>query len=631
MLAEEVLDLRSVVDLFPTIHEDLDRIKLSGQYHELEPSLDDIIGLVSENSHIFTSFEIQEREGPRLFFELSGTTIRNVGLDDLNEAETNYEEIELSSFQRRRRESDWEQAGAHLTSICSEIDDTVDLSVTATINKPQVIDAIESAASSIFAGIETNSHFWLTEGNFSEWVEEEHPNQIGEAMFDANRLPILFFDDQSELSVGQTVIVGLDALDQLGTNALQQALVEYRASQSSVREHVSWDESLTPVHPAPINTIYEYCSPESFSHLIVYYNLGLFCKSVYREGEVTKFSIELNPELEIQFDVDQFYEGFSNSIVSGLVELSNNFSPESTEPSFRSLWQRALAETITGRQEELNSELEKLKFIVESRREITETLERLKRQVIKEDFQGLSDALDETQALMADITSRLSDAATENSRRIQGLGFTLLGAIIANIFLVLRWSENRLVIPFTIFVTILILTFYLPLIQGQIDDLNRVIRESQKDFVLYRDRIRQFNQELFEFSQLESRINSYQGIAKKQRDRAQKWVDLSFYVLLALWIVLATISAVAFPVFSLHFISIIISVLIFAALVMPFDYSPVDNDYFERDVVIFTIIIGVVLIGISLCISQNPDAYSWFDSLPRFQSNATLYETSKLT
>ncbi|QCC61725.1 hypothetical protein DVR14_24515 (plasmid) [Natrinema thermotolerans] len=303
-----------------------------------------------------------------------------------------------------------------------------------------------------------------------------------------------------------------------------------------------------------------------------------------------------------------------------MVELYNNFSSESTEPSFRSLWQRALAETIAGREEEIESELDKLYLIVESRNEITETLDRLKRQVIKEDFQGLSDALDETQALMADITSRLSDAATESSRRIQGLGFTLLGAIIANIFLVLRWSENRLVIPFTTFVTILILTFYLPLIQGQIDDLDRVIRESQNDFILYRDRIRQFNQDLFEFSQLESRINSYQGIAEKQRDRAQNWIDLSFYVLLSLWMVLATISAVVFSIGSLHFLSIIVSVLVFAALVLPFDYSPVGNDYFERTAVIVAIVIGIALICISIWISQNPDAYSWFSSLPRFQS-----------
>jgi len=621
MVAEEVQTLRSIVDLFPRIDEDLERIKLSGRYNEVDPSLDDIIGLVSDNSHIFTSFEIQEREGPRLFFELSGDTIRNVGLDDLDEAESDYDEIELSSFQRRRDEGDWEQAGSHLGTICAGISDAVAVLPTATVNKSQVVNGIESDASPTFAGIETNSHFWLSEGSFLEWVENELPPRIGEVMFDANRLPILFFDDQSELTVDQSVVAGTDTLDQLDADSLQQALVEYRASQSQIREYVSWDEHLIPVHPKPVSTIYNYCASDSLSHLLVYYHLGLFCRSVSREDDVTEFSIELNPELEIRLEDAQFHEGFSDSIASGLAELSNNFSPESTEPSFRGLWQRALAETIASRHDEVGGELEKLELIVEHRDEITETLERLERQVIKEDFEGLSDALDETQALMADITSRLSDAATESSRRIQGLGFTLLGAIIANIFLVLRWSENRLVIPFTIFVTILILTFYLPLIQGQIDDLDRVIRESQKDFILYRDRIRQFNQELFEFSQLESRINSYQEIARKQRDRAQNWVDTSFYVLLTLWAILATISAVAFSVDSLHFLSILVSVLIFIVLVLPFNYSPVGNSYFNRYIVGIAIILGIILIYLSIWISGNPDAISWFDSLPRFNPN----------
>jgi len=621
MVADEVSAVRSLVDFFPEANEDLDRIKLSGQYSEVESSLDEILEYISEYSHILTSFEIEERNGPRLFFELSGATIRNVGLDDLDEEETNYDDIELSRFQRRRQEGDWESAGTHLTSICSGIADSVELVVTATVNKSQVVTSIETAASSTFAGIETNPHFWLTEESFSQWAEDKHPSRIGEVMFDANRLPILFFDDQSELTVDQTVVTGLDTLGQLDSDTLQQALVEYRASQDSVREYVSWDEDITPVHPEPINTLYNHCSSGLPSHFIVYYNLGLFCRSVSCGDDITKFSIELNPELEIRLGDGQFHEGFNDNITSGLVELYNNFSSESTEPSFRSLWQRALAETIAGREEEIESELDKLYLIVESRNEITETLERLKRQVIKEDFQGLSDALDETQALMADITSRLSDAATESSRRIQGLGFTLLGAIIANIFLVLRWSENRLVIPFTTFVTILILTFYLPLIQGQIDDLDRVIRESQNDFILYRDRIRQFNQDLFEFSQLESRINSYQGIAEKQRDRAQNWIDLSFYVLLSLWMVLATISAVVFSIGSLHFLSIIVSVLVFATLVLPFDYSPVGSDYFERTAVIAAIVMGIALICVSIWISQNPDAYSWFSSLPRFQSS----------
>jgi len=43
---------------------------------------------------------------------------------------------------------------------------------------------------------------------------------------------------------------------------------------------------------------------------------------------------------------------------------------------------------------------------------------------------------EDTQTLMAGLTERLSSAANETSQDIQRLTFTLLGAIVANIFLV---------------------------------------------------------------------------------------------------------------------------------------------------------------------------------------------------
>jgi len=69
---------------------------------------------------------------------------------------------------------------------------------------------------------------------------------------------------------------------------------------------------------------------------------------------------------------------------------------------------------------------------------------------VEENFEALSDVLEDTQTLMAGLTERLSSAANETSQDIQRLTFTLLGAIVANIFLVLRWSDRDPVPPFSI-------------------------------------------------------------------------------------------------------------------------------------------------------------------------------------
>jgi len=87
---------------------------------------------------------------------------------------------------------------------------------------------------------------------------------------------------------------------------------------------------------------------------------------------------------------------------------------------------------------------------------------------VEENFEALSDVLEDTQTLMAGLTERLSSAANETSQDIQRLTFTLLGAIVANIFLVLRWSDRDLVPPFSIFVLIVIVGFYLPSFKGEL-------------------------------------------------------------------------------------------------------------------------------------------------------------------
>jgi hypothetical protein len=173
------------------------------------------------------------------------------------------------------------------------------------------------------------------------------------------------------------------------------------------------------------------------------------------------------------------------------------------------------------------------------------------------------------------------------------------------------------------FVTVVILLFYLPLIQGQINDLDQVIEESQEDFKLFRDRIRQFNKDLFEFSQLENRVNQYQGIAEGQRDRAQTWVRITFYSLLLTWFALATLSAIAFEIGSTHFISLIISVILFGAtLRAPKKYSPRDRIYFDEDWVLVAILAGIGLILLSFGLSTNQEAVSSVICLPRFNTTA---------
>ncbi|ACM58736.1 hypothetical protein Hlac_3202 [Halorubrum lacusprofundi ATCC 49239] len=213
---------------------------------------------------------------------------------------------------------------------------------------------------------------------------------------------------------------------------------------------------------------------------------------------------------------------------------------------------------------------------------------------VEENFEALSDVLEDTQTLMAGLTERLSSAANETSQDIQRLTFTLLGAIVANIFLVLRWSDRDLVPPFSIFVLIVIVGFYLPLIQGRIEDLNDTITEVKNDYEFYEKHIRRFNKDLFRFGDLEDRKSAYVGLAETQRQRAQIQLRRVFYALLIVWCGLAIWSGFAYSFGQPQSLALAVSGVVLAILSLDPTDGPFGHggyDYFSRGAAIVTLII----------------------------------------
>lgn len=608
----------TVVQGFLDVEEGVNTIQFSGTYSHIDESFVDILCSVLPSDFI-SGFAIKEEDGSRFFFELSGSTIRSgSGLDELDDSEPSYDETDVSGFERYRDQENWEEAAEYLDSICRDLSKGMQLEIRGDISKELIESAISDQYSDALSSLETNITFWRSWDAFDQWLNGKNPNRVVEAIFGLNRMPIFVIKEEVETTVDGIVASAVADLTDLDISSLKEAHDEYSDQQEIVRTVIDWTNGLAPIHPSPINTLKTNYDLPNLNSLFVYAVLGLFSQSVQRDAEgAIIFRIENNPELAARIECSEFNSGFTDGIITGMDSLYKEFYPQSQEEAFRHLWQRAIAESIA----DADTSQDPLSEIVSSEGEIIDTVKNLKKEVIKENFEGLSDALEETQSLMANITSRLSDAATENSRRIQSLGFTLLGAIIANIFLVLRWSENKLVLPFTIFVFIIVLVFYLPLIQGQIDDLDTVITESQEDFELYRDRIRQFNKDLFEFSDLEERVSRYQTLAKTQRDRAQKWMEVTFYALIGIWMALASISAIMYPLVSLHTLSIAVSTIVFILLVYPHEYSPRDNGYFNSVPLYGAIGLGIILIIVSCWIGSHPDAVGWFENLPRFSDN----------
>jgi hypothetical protein len=283
--------------------------------------------------------------------------------------------------------------------------------------------------------------------------------------------------------------------------------------------------------------------------------------------EGLQFRIAGEHELVVDTPIEELYDSWGEGGLESIYELYEDFSEFEGEGVFRSIWGRAIAENIS---DDFNQ-------LPQSSEEIREAQDDLEIEAIRANFDDLGDVIEDTQTLLAELNSRLSSSATQTARQIQGLGFTLVGAILANLFLVLRWSNVDLLPPFSLVVTMVIIVVYLPLIQGRIDDLDAVITEADRDYKLYESSIRRFSEALFPFDQLSERKSQYLKLARKQRDRAQHRISLVFAALTIIWGVLAYVSASLFPTPSYRVAPTMLSIPILVMLSQAPNQPPEDD------------------------------------------------------
>lgn len=157
--------------------------------------------------------------------------------------------------------------------------------------------------------------------------------------------------------------------------------------------------------------------------------------------------------------------------------------------------------------------------IIQQVPDIRKSYQFIEREVIEKNFDELSDAVRDTNTFMTEITSQVSDTTTALSDEIQRLVFALLGAIIANLFLILRWGKFDQVIPFSLFVVSAILLFYFPLIDQRIEELEKMKSKGVEDYETYKNLISEFTGYAVDFDDLEERKVDYISYA----DERLKW------------------------------------------------------------------------------------------------------------
>ncbi|MFC7079628.1 hypothetical protein [Halorussus caseinilyticus] len=244
-------------------------------------------------------------------------------------------------------------------------------------------------------------------------------------------------------------------------------------------------------------------------------------------------------------------QGYSVDELAALYEFYESFVEKGTRNTYRDFWHRSIVE-----------ECDSFEDLPRKTAQVREFYTFLEEEAIEKNFDDLNDAIQDAHVFTADVTSTVSETTRSLTSEIQKVVLALLGAVFANLFLVVRWSNVDMVLPFSIFVISGVLLFYFPTIQTRIDELDDLISESNDDFEVYSETIQDFSGHLFDFSRFDDRRGSYVEYAEKRRKWAVEKLQPAFWLLIVVWGGLAIISILGYPRSSGQFLIAATSVLI---------------------------------------------------------------------
>jgi len=125
-----------------------------------------------------------------------------------------------------------------------------------------------------------------------------------------------------------------------------------------------------------------------------------------------QFQFSSEPEFNPRIDLSEQCAEWGKSGICAIRDLHQSFEAEEKKDAFRDLWQLAITEHCQGTERGI----EMLPEVIE---DIKSSYQDLQVSAVEENFEALSDVLEDTQTLMAGLTEWLSSAANETSQDIQ--------------------------------------------------------------------------------------------------------------------------------------------------------------------------------------------------------------------
>lgn len=517
---------------FTVTATDLDRDELVG-----------IIEAVHNYPEWFTDFELRCNNPTIRLFGKSGTGVvtHSDGFEELAELDISTDHDRAERGFNNYRDSNIERSAEFVHTLVDGLhtDDGHNVTLTGIVDKPTIEDELISTFPSVLQS-EIEVFLWPDPETLGQWVESESITDVIDAFFAFEKLPVFVFESRVSSVLDASVVTTLEDVDELEGAGLADSRDQYQAAMQRARKSTVWHDDLSPVPPAAMIPLRDVIP--GFRPVLVYSIFGVFSSAVESQDGLIEFTITSEPTIFAkQMNPHDVSRDYNSDDITGLVSAYEIYAEHEDKAAFRDFWRLAIANTC--------DDLLDLPDHVEA---VQDYYEDLQVDAIEENFDDLADAVQQIHSFMTGLTSRVSDAATQLSRQIQTLLFTLIGTIVANLFLVLRWNNVTYVPPFSLFIVAVLIGFYFPLIQDRIKDLSELRQEVEKDYEMYEAEIRRFSEQIFDFEELEGRKNSYICMAKKKERWAQDRLDLIFRLLMVTWAGLAIWSFIGYPIVSMQ-------------------------------------------------------------------------------
>lgn len=530
--------------------------------------------------------------------DLDGQTFQQLG-DDTSVNGPDYER-QLSNHSAQGRDT-------HLIDTLTDLLIEIEQDTAYTVDCPVILDKQE-----ICDVILTNmpldnvqSHdvvplFWFDIEQLRSWLADHAFTDYGSRLFTQDQLPVLVYFQNTGESVDGTTLFPVFQLDE-DISVTQESLQEYRRRMSLVGENTTFRNSAPVITPAIF--VDSLSLANMFKTATVYAVLSVFADRVTQDEGAFEFYTKHGPEtLQSIVDIDAQASGMVHDQVSNLCSLYQDFSDREDRATFVGFWRRSVVQQcndITDIPDTVDAIRDHYRFI--------------EAETVEGNFDDLSDAVRDTHAFMTDITSQVADTTAALSNEIQRLVFTLLGAILANLFLILRWGNIDMVVPFSLFVIGAILVFYFPLIDRRIEELDEIKSKGEEDYTTYDDLITGFTGEAFDFSKLRERKDEYMKYADERLDWARRILRRLHAVLLLLGVGFALLATTLYPTRSSQVILAVVFLAVLGYLSIRVYTTPETHSYYrvslpihnpddadEPDDILYTNHLPAIMFGIVL-------------------------------